>query len=192
MALATVPEPTSRKQTDTERVPNDILYEVVDGHIVEKRMSAYSMWIASFLFEILAPFVRQRRLGTLYSEGVFVLRPGLKRRPDVAFLSVSKWPIGDAPNHDGDWEIIPDLAVEVISPSNLFSEVVEKLREYFAAGVTEVWVVVPESRIVQIHRGLDDIRTIEVDGEISSDLIPGWSMTVSELMPKIIRPRNQQ
>lgn len=189
MATAIVREPNARDTPDAEHIPDDILYEVVDGRIVEKRMSAYSMWIASFLFECLAPFVRQRQLGTLYSEGVFVLRPGLKRRPDVAFLSVAKWPIGQAPNHEGDWEIIPDLAVEVTSPSNLFLEVVEKLREYFAAGVTEVWIVIPESQIVQIHRGPDDVQTVEADGEISSGLFPGWSMAVNTLMPKVIRPR---
>lgn len=186
MSTAAVHEPKAREPSDLEHIPNETLYEVVDGCIVEKPMSAYSMWIASFLFECLAPYVRQRGLGTLYSEGVFVLQPGLKRRPDVAFLSASKWPIGDAPNHDGDWEIIPDLAVEVISPSNLYSEVVGKLREYFFAGVVEVWVVVPEARIVQIHRGSDEVRTIEAHGEVHSELLPGWSMEVSALMPKII------
>lgn len=187
MSTAAAHEWKTRDASDPERIPDELLYEVVDGRIVEKPMSAYSMWIASLLFECLAPFVRQRQLGTLYSEGVFVLQAGLKRRPDVAFLSAAKWPIGEAPNHEGDWEIVPDLAVEVISPGNLYSEVIEKLREYFAAGVREVWVVVPESRIVQVHQGSDEMRTIEADGEIRSELLPGWSMSVSDLMPKIIQ-----
>jgi hypothetical protein len=51
---------------------------------------------------------------------------------------------------------------------------------------------VPESFIVQVYRGPDDMRSIEADGEIRSDLFPGWSMIVRELLPKILRPQARE
>jgi Uma2 family endonuclease len=175
--------------TDEERA-GDILYEVEYGRIVEKPVSAYTVWIASWLMRELAPFVVRNRIGLAFSEMVFVLKPRLKRRPDLAVLVDANWPIDQPPPPEGDWAIVPDLAVEVISPSNLYSNVIAKLREYFEAGVTEVWVVVPESRIVQVYRGIDQIRTIEADQDLRSDMIPGWSMNVGKLLPHIF-PRKE-
>lgn len=186
MSTATLIAPV---QTDEERA-GDILYEVEYGRIVEKPVSAYTVWIAHQLLCELYDFLRGRPIGSVVLEMVFVLAPRLKRRPDLAFLTISKWPPDQPPPPEGDWEIIPDLAVEVVSPNNQYSKIIQKLREYFAAGVTEVWVVVPESRIVQVFRGIDDVRTVEADQELTSDMIPGWSMNVGKLLPHVF-PRKE-
>jgi Uma2 family endonuclease len=176
--------------TDEQRA-GDILYEVEYGRIVEKPVSAYTLWIASWLMRALGPHVEDNRIGTAYMEMVFVLAPGLKRRPDLAFLANATWPIDQPPPPEGDWAIIPDLAVEVISPNNLYSNIVAKLREYFEAGVTEVWVVVPESRIVQVFRGIDQVRTVEAGQDLTSEMIPGWSINVGKLLPHVF-PRPEE
>lgn len=172
---------------DAAGLCDDLLYEVVDGRVVEKDVSAYTVWIAGLLLESLGPYVRQQSLGTAVSEMVFVLDPRtiLKRRPDVAFVSAAKWPVGKPPPPQGDWEIVPDLGVEVISPHNAYHKVVAKLREYFRYGTMQVWIIVPESRIVQVYRGPDDVTTLTADDQLTSELIPGWSYPIAELLPHL-------
>jgi Uma2 family endonuclease len=183
MSIATVHD----SSTESAELNGDLLYEVVDGRVVEKDVSAYTVWIASLLLESLGPYVRQQKLGTAVSEMVFVLDPRtvLRRRPDVAFVSSAKWPVGRPPPPQGDWEIVPDLGVEVISPHNAYHKVVAKVHEYFKYGTTQVWIIVPESRIVQVYRGPDDVTTLTADEPLTSELIPGWSYPIAELLPHL-------
>jgi Uma2 family endonuclease len=107
----------------------------------------------------------------------------LRRRPDLAMLRADKWPVGEPPPPTGDWLIIPDLAVEVLSPGNSYEKMLGKLREYFDYGVTEVWIVAPTERIVQVYRSLDDVKSFHVGQSLSTELVPGWSMPVGSLLP---------
>ncbi len=164
------------------------LFEVVDGIRVEKPVSAASIWIASRLNSRLDHFVTANELGTAVTEMVFILDStrNLRRRPDVAFVSAAKWPVGQMPPIETDWAIIPDLAIEVISPGNRYTEVVRKLREYFEYGVGEVWLILPEERLAQVYSSPDGMATVRGDGELKTELVPGWSMAVSALIPAIV------
>src|SRR5689334_10528703 len=75
-------------------VPDDGLYELVDGKIVEKIVGAQQAEIASILDQTMGPFSRAHRLGRVISEMVFRIDAArnLQRRPDVAFVSDAKWP----------------------------------------------------------------------------------------------------
>ncbi len=119
------------------------------------------------------------------TELVFILSAArkLRRRPDVAFISPEKWPVDQPPPPTGDWELIPDLAIEITSPHDTISKVTGKVREYFRHGVTEVWVIIPEGQLVQVHRSPNDITTFGPDEKVSSVMIPGWSIPVVELLP---------
>jgi Uma2 family endonuclease len=93
---------------------------VVNGQKVElPPKSAFSSWIASTLGQRLGEFVRQRRAGAVVIEMLFILdrQADLRRRPDVAFVSAERWPLDREPPYDTDWDVVPDLAVEVVSPS---------------------------------------------------------------------------
>src|SRR5262245_37535708 len=123
MATATIPLPSS------DAVSSDALYEVVDGIVVEKPMSALATLITFQLAKRLDTHVAPHRLGTVVPEMLFILdeAANLRRRPDVAFVTADQWPIDRLPPAQGDWPIAPALAVEVLSPGNTFGEVLSKM-----------------------------------------------------------------
>lgn len=165
----------------------DQLYEVVDGVRVEKTVSSYAAFIASELNVVLSPFVKRNGIGTSVTESIFILdeERDLRRRPDLALVTAAKWPVGEPPPPEGDWALIPDLAVEVLSPGNSFEKMIGKLQEYFDYGVTEVWIVSPAQRIVRVYRSLDDVKTFRVGQELTSEMAPGWSIPVETLLPHV-------
>ena len=113
---------------------DELLYEIVNGQRVElPPMSAYATWLASRLHSRLGPYAEDKGLGTSMTEMLFVLdaEHDLRRRPDVAFVSTARWPVDRALPRTGDWDVVPDLAVEVISPHDVFKEVLARVREYF-------------------------------------------------------------
>lgn len=165
-------------------VDSESLYEVIDGVIEEKpAMGALQLFIANFLLVKIGAFALERRLGHGLMEVLFDLAPHVrrKRRPDVAFVSASRWPL-DKPVPDTDGlKCIPNLAVEIICASNTWEEIREKTREYFRAGVERVWVVSAKQREVHIYDSPTDVRILSDDDELTDVLLPGFSLPISEL-----------
>src|SRR2546423_949930 len=125
-------------------LPPDSLYEVVNGDYVEKKVGARELLLANDLAAVLRTFVRDQELGRVDVEMIFRFAPEApQRRPDVSFVSFQRWPRGRRVPPGEAWEVVPDLAVEVVSPSNLYYEILGKVSEYFEAGVGGVWLVVP-------------------------------------------------
>ncbi len=177
---------TTQQSARDDGVPTgDVLYEMVNGKLVEKNVSAYAAWIALLLGRRLATYCDEHGLGTVTTELVFILdsKRRLRRRPDVGFVSPQKWPVDKPPPPSGDWELIPDIAIEVTSPHDSIAKVMSKTREYFRHGVTEVWIIIPEGQIVQVYRSVSNLTSFGPGDQISSEMIPGWSMPVVELLP---------
>src|SRR5262249_52376650 len=129
----------------------EALYEVVDGRRVElPPMGAYSNWIATQLTLQLGTFIRDGDLGLIVAETLFLLdaRRDLKRRPDIAFVSYERWPKGRPVPEVEAWDVIPNLVVEVLSPTDRHREVIAKVHEYFQYGVERVWNVLPDRQQV--------------------------------------------
>jgi Uma2 family endonuclease len=163
----------------------DALYEIVDGEVVEKpEMGAAAYLIAMNLFEELRAYLRSNPIGRPTFEAFFVLDPArnLRRRPDVAFVSFERWPAGVKAPGEGDFEVVPELAIEVISPGDEYLKVFGKLREYFDYGVRQVWHVLPGQFQVHVYRSVKDSRVLtgedELDGGI---LLPGFRLPVGPL-----------
>lgn len=120
-------------------------------------------------------------------EGLFILDPvkNLRRRPDVAFVSAEKWPVDQPLPESGDWEMIPDLAVEVVSPNDIFQDVLAKMHEYFRLGVKQVWIVLPLDREIYFYDSPKDVRILtdveELDG---GALLPGLRLQVGSLFQR--------
>lgn len=130
------------------------LYEIVDGQrVTVPPMSVYTTWLASRLHGRLWPYGEEHGLGMCVVEMLFILdaERNLRRRPDVAFVSTGRWPLDREIPLTDDWNIVPDLAVEVISPNDIFQDVLTKLPEYFQYGVQLVWAVVPEVQQVYVY-----------------------------------------
>src|SRR5712692_568598 len=120
---------------------DEALYEIVNGQRVElPPMGVYASWIASRLQSTMGPFAEADRLGTVVTEALFILdaKRNWRRRPDVAFVSSQSWALERPIPEEGDWEVVPDLAVEVSSPNDLLKDVLAKMNEYFAFGVRQV------------------------------------------------------
>lgn len=172
--------------SDVFDAAEDALYEVVDGAVVAKNVSAFALWIANEMAHHLSTHCRLHGLGQVFVEMVFVLDAAgdLKRRPDLAFVSAAKWPVGRPPLPGGDWAIIPDLAVEIASPGNSFADLVRKVEEYFRFGVGEVWILVPEERVVYIYHTPRTANVLQANDTLTSNRLPGWTATVGQLIPE--------
>jgi Uma2 family endonuclease len=81
----------------------------------------------------------------------------------------------------------PDLAVEVVSPSNTSAEILGKATDYLDAGSRLVWVVEPVSRTVTEYRSRDRIRLVQGDDLLEGyDVLPGFSVSVAEVFARSV------
>jgi Uma2 family endonuclease len=179
--------------TATKRfTPDDLLslpddghrYELVDGELVEKGMGAESDLIGGIVYHLLALYCASNPVGLPTPETnyqCFPDDPGKVRRPDASFIRKERVP---AAIPRGYWRIAPDMAVEVVSPNDLYSEVEAKVNEYLAAGVRLVWVIDPPTLSVRVHRADGTVTDIGPDGELSGeDIVRGFHCPVASLFP---------
>ena len=144
-------------------------------------MGVYEAWLANLILGRMLP--ASRGVGRVMMETLFRLgADGNKRRPDVAFVSFDRWaksrrvPSGEA------WDVVPDLAIEVVSPSNKASEIVRKKGEYFRAGVVAVWVIYPEQQEIHVWDVAVSCRVLEIGDDLEGGaVLPGFRLSVTEL-----------
>jgi Uma2 family endonuclease len=161
-------------------------YEIIDGRRVElPPMSALATIVASNLNTAIDSFAKHHRLGRAVVGCLIKLPPPVNRsrRPDVAFASFQRWAADrPLPLEEIAWEVVPDLAVEVISPTDLGEDLLEKIEEYFRAGVRQVWVVYPRLRMIQIYESLQVIRGLTASDELSGGaILPEYRLPVKSL-----------
>jgi Uma2 family endonuclease len=173
-------------------VQDEPLYEIVHGQRVDlPPMSAYTTWLASRLHLRLGLYAEDKGLGVSVTEMLFVLdaEHNLRRRPDVAFVSTARWPLDRALPETGDWDVVPDLAVEVISPNDVFKDVLAKVREYFHYGVQVVWVVAPEERQVYVYDSPTHVRILTGQDELTGgEVVPGFRLPLGQLFQHAAAP----
>jgi len=182
MATVAIAEPTA---LPTPLPNHDALYEVVSGEYVElPPMGIYSTWIAGQIFLSLGVFLQTERLGRAINEGLFILdrASNLRRRPDVAFVAAARWPLDRPLPETGDWEVVPDLAIEVVSPNDLMEDVVGKVLEYFRHGVQQVWAVLPSHQQVYIYEAPTRVHIVPAPDELEGGpLLPGYRLPLATL-----------
>lgn len=126
-------------------------------------------------------FILPRSLGVLAGSDSGVLLecdPDTVREPDLAFTLAARLP-PDGP-YDGYAEVVPDLVVEVVSPSDRPREVADKVAMWLSHGVRLVWVVCPENRTIEVHRSAAEVQTPgERDALDGLDVLPGFSCSAS-------------
>jgi len=168
-------------------LPNgDVLYEIVDGQVRElPPMGAFEVGLAKIVLVALDTFGLRERVGEAYGEMLFLLDAAkrLQRRPDVAFVSYQRWPKGKRIPKTEAWAIVPDLAVEVVSPSNTWNEVLEKIKDYFRSGVQLVWVVSPVTEQVYVYTSLDANRILNRENALDGgNLLPGFTLPLAQVV----------
>lgn len=164
--------------------------EVVDG--VVHRMtpaSARHGLIGANVLALLLQHARANRLGEVFlSETGFVLRraPDTLRCPDVAFVSAERLRAHGIPR--GMMTVAPDLAVEILSPSDSVAYVERKVRDYFAAGVRMAWLIDDRARTVAIRvPGAADRIAGETDMVDGGDVVPGFKCPVASFFESVPR-----
>jgi Uma2 family endonuclease len=170
---------------------SDTRYEIVYGEYQElEPMGARQVRVAFDLGTRLEAFGRQTNLGVAVTEMLFVLdaEQNLQRRFDVAFVSYDRWPEPTIPDANA-WNVVPDLAVEVISPTNFAAEIDARVTEAFRAGVRQVWVVYLDTGNVYVFESADRCRILHrgdvLDG---GDILPGFKLPIDDLLTAVTRP----
>ena len=163
---------------------SDAPYELIEGALHEVSPSwVKASVIASRLMIRIGSFVEQEELGFVTGEqGGFVLGrdPDTVVAPDLGFVRSERIPSGY--DYNSFFPGHPDLAVEVVSPSETNPDVLRKVALYAAANVPLVWVVYPMQRAVTIHALGEPPRTLgEQDMLTCGDVIPGFEVSVGEI-----------
>lgn len=160
------------------RLPDDgWRYELVEGELKKMAPSgARHARVAANIIASLVQHVREHRAGAVYASemGFRISRtPDTVRAPDAAFVRAAR--VVDTP---GFFDGAPDLAVEVISPSDSYSEVDEKTLTWLRAGARAVLLVDPRTQTIRVHRPDSAVivtQTIEVE-----EVLPGWRLSLAE------------
>lgn len=165
-------------------MPDGDQYELVDGELVERQMGFRSSRIGGQLFKFLAMHCDQHQLGWVLPSDAgyqcFPDDPGKVRKPDISFIQAARLAAEDEP--EGWARIAPDLAVEVVSPNDLFEAVSIKVREYLAAGVRLVWVIDTATQMVYVYPNGRRGEILTHDDELSGgDVVEGFQCRVAGL-----------
>jgi Uma2 family endonuclease len=185
--MTAAPNPRLMTADELLRLPDDgKRYELSRGRLICMSPSAVPPGVvAAKLAGRLVPFVDEHDLGVCgTADSGFKLEsaPDTVRAPDFWFVRKERISAEGLP--PGFWPGAPDLAVEVLSPSDRFLDVMLKMDEYLQAGTRLVWVLDPYGRTAGVFRA-DGTRTLMgedgvLDGE---DLLPGFRIPLRDLLP---------
>jgi Uma2 family endonuclease len=162
-------------------------YELIEGKLIEKMSSGEEHgWISRIILTRIDRFDPDGKLGVMWPSTSFVLSPQNTPIPDLGFLIASR-----VPKKRGKKAIrqIPDLVVEVWSPSDLRSKpeyetAMAKIKMYQAAGVRIIWSIDPRNHKVEVYHPdtSGPIAVLEINDELDGeDVIPGFKLKVSTL-----------
>lgn len=176
---------------DLSRIEDDGLrYELIGGKLI--CMSPAGGRHGRIIFELvllLGNYVRDQNLGQVYigDTGFILARdPDTVLVPDVAFVRAANVPEGD--EEIGFLDLVPDLVIEVVSPSDRAKDTMAKLSTFLATGVRLVWQVDPATRIMVVYTP-EEPQTILVESDQldGGDVVPGFTMQVAEIFGRSTR-----
>ena len=158
-------------------------YELLHGELTKTMSAGFDHGTqASNINGSLWTYLRRHNLGRVVSsDTTFLLatNPDHARMPDVGFVRHERLaPFGETP---GAFPGAPDLAVEVISPTDRLTRVADKVQDWLEHGTRMVVVVNPRNRTVQVHTSDGVIELTEADALDGGDVVPGWSMAVADI-----------
>jgi len=183
-----VPPPGTATEKDVTELEahSDRLCELIDGVLVEKTMGYFESLVAVVLIRLLGQFVEEHDLGIVLGEGgTLKILPNQVRIPDVCFIAWHRFPNHELPQVPIP-ALAPDLAIEVLSPSNTPGEMRRKLHDYFAAGVRLVWYIDPHARSAKAYDAEDRcVERSENDSLSGGDVLPGFELPLAELFAKV-------
>ena len=155
-------------------------HELIKGELLTMPLvKAEHMRVCANLIIILGQYVKANRFGIVNAEGGYKLEsdPDTVLGPDVSFVSQNRISLSPEGYHSGP----PDLAIEVLSPSDRKGMVEHKLSLWMEFGTRSVWLVNPRRRTVEVVTSLDNRRMLHEDDELVDETVPGFRVKVSEI-----------
>jgi Uma2 family endonuclease len=177
------PKPTGRLVTAEEFLRDycEDYEELIDGVLVEKGMpSLRHGQVCAKAIRLIGNFVEANNLGQTMSNDSHILihrDPDRMRGPDLCFFTFDRLPAGPAP--DGVTDLVPDLTVEIRSPSNTWSQVFGKIGDYLKVGVRAVLVLDADSRTASVYRRDELQKIFTAEQEVTvPEVLPGFAVVV--------------
>jgi Uma2 family endonuclease len=156
---------------------------LVRGQIEKRRLPGLRhAFVTSVFCQILARWAMENNAGKVGVGGGFTLarEPDIVRSPDLFFVRRDRLQPVSTTEEYGIFA--PDLAIEVVSPSESAQEVREKVRDFLAAGTPLVWVAYPRTREVIAHTPDGHAHTYAADDTLTApDLLPGFACPIADL-----------
>ena len=157
--------------------------ELVRGEIVRHMPTGHPHGlIENIIGALLYIYLQANKIGyALTGEvGIYTQQnPDTVRAADVAFISNERY---RQLSTSGYLDIAPELVVEIMSPANTWSEIHEKLAEYFAIGVKLVWVVDPQLEQVHVYRAMDNVTLLQKEDVLTGeDVLPGFEAALADI-----------
>ena len=182
-------EPRLMTADELSRMPRTLdgtRHELVGGELRTMPPAGYEHCRETSIFDrSLGNYVETHELGVvLTGEPGFRLTsdPDTVRAPDVALINRERLPDPDSAR--SYYQGAPDLAVEVVSPTDLYTDVEEKVAQWLEYGVRLIFVVNPRRRTVAVHRPNQPVRMLGVDDVLDGeDVVPGWTLPVRRIFP---------
>jgi Uma2 family endonuclease len=161
-------------------VPEGFRCELDEGELIEMTKPRYYPHnrIVRAIDRALLAYVEKNPIGeVLTGDNLFVLGPGTKRIPDLSYLSNERM---RQIEHDQDIEGAPDLAIEVLSPSDTVVAMRRKMRQYFAAGCRAAWMVYPETKEIEVWTSAMGPKVVLGENDVldAPEVLPGFSARV--------------
>lgn len=169
-------------QTETPKIIDaEKQIEIVDGEVEIKEMAgARHGGISARIIVKIGIYLENNPIGNLYTADTLFSIGENDRMPDVSFVSARRIPETGEP--EGKWEIAPDLAIEVISPTDIYSKILKKIREYLVAGVKQVWLIEPEFQTIAVYKPPMKSETFSVeDTLVCQDILPNFNLHLKEI-----------
>jgi len=161
-------------------------WEFIHGEVVMHSPALSRHLVATKqVYDLMSAYVRVHALGVVHIEKAMTSFPRNDYEPDVIFLGTAKSALVTP---DTLRFPIPDLIVEVVSPSTEARDRGVKFEDYARHGVAEYWIVDPDAGTVELHRLGDEFyppAPRQHDGNLASDVIPGFTIPVSAIFDEV-------
>jgi Uma2 family endonuclease len=160
-------------------------FELVNGELKELHVSKESSHIAGEVYLRIKTHCNARQPGWVFPEGTsyccFPTHPSQVRKPDTSFIAAGRMS-RDEYYEEGHCQVVPDLVVEVVSPTDIAEELEDKIEEWLAAGAKLLWEIYPNSRTVRAHRPDGTITLLRAADTLTApDILPGFACPVGDL-----------
>lgn len=161
------------------------LCELIDRTLVEKPMGYYEARIAVVLAYFIEAFLETSDLGiVLPGDGLMRVEPGQVRLPDLSFFSWQHFADRVLPKEQ-ILSRVPDLVVEVLSPSNTRGEMARKRREFFLGGTRLFWEIDPVKKTVRVYTNPEESRLLREKQTLEGvDVLPGFQLAIARLFQR--------